>query len=418
MKDLRAVFRWLSPVVAAAISLELASLMGLWLSPRLLGHEFRTSRAILEEQSESIGRLWSPGSREVVDSLLGWRYAANPSPEQGINEQGVRSLRVYDSVPPEGVIRVAAFGDSFVFGNEVAAAETWTRRLEIRFPGLEVLNYGVGGYGTDQAFLRYLREGDDLAPEHLLIGFAPVDFLRIENRYRRFLADREIPLGKPRFVLDASGALELLPNPLPDYAAYQQLLDDPRSVLAIGEQDRWYRPWVYEMKGHDRLATLRLGAGLFRRIERRFWDPDRLLEDDVFNVASSAFALQAAVLATFADSARSHGRTSTIVVLPDEDAVGRMRAGLPPNYQPLLDWLTAQDIPWIDIGEGLMDAGPEESLWAPGGHYSPAGNDRVAAYLGPLLLDLGLSSTRQGFGEFPQSLPYRPTYRRTVASIE
>jgi hypothetical protein len=145
----------------------------------------------------------------VLDSALGWRYRAGfRKGGDAISAQGLRADRVYAARPAAGVVRVAAFGDSYVYGNEVGNDDSWPTQLERSAPDVEVLNYGVGGYGVDQAYLRYLAEGRALAPQVVIIGFAPVDLPRLVNRYRRFLDDRELALAKPRFVL-RGGALAL-----------------------------------------------------------------------------------------------------------------------------------------------------------------------------------------------------------------
>lgn len=52
--------------------------------------------------------------------------------------------------------RIAIVGDSFTFKLEVPYEKTWGHQFEIALgPGWQVLNFGVDGYGLDQAFLRY-----------------------------------------------------------------------------------------------------------------------------------------------------------------------------------------------------------------------------------------------------------------------
>ena len=75
-----------------------------------------------------------------------------------INGQGLRSTREYAPKAPPGILRVAVFGDSFVYGNEVSAADVWTTRLEGDRSEREVLNYG-GGRATApiRAFCDFVR---------------------------------------------------------------------------------------------------------------------------------------------------------------------------------------------------------------------------------------------------------------------
>jgi hypothetical protein len=192
-----------------------------WLTIGLLragaGRDIRRVAAIYEDQSARIRRFLDPGAvqLEQFDPGLGWRYTPGfRGDRHRINHQGLRGDREYATAPPPGVDRLAAFGDSFVYGNEVDTPDSWPARLETELGGAEVLNFGVGGYGTDQAWLRYRREGRRFGPRIVLIGFVPDDIRRNVNVYRRFLSDHELPLFKPRFRMSDDGVLRLLPCPL------------------------------------------------------------------------------------------------------------------------------------------------------------------------------------------------------------
>jgi len=49
---------------------------------------------------------------------------------------------------------VQSYGDSFVHGDEVGLEDTWQAHFE-RLTGEAILNLGVGGYGLDQAVLKF-----------------------------------------------------------------------------------------------------------------------------------------------------------------------------------------------------------------------------------------------------------------------
>src|SRR5262249_42937310 len=122
-------------------------------------------------QSLMIPAVLEGNKTHLLDPGLGWRPRPNHcSPEHQINSQGLRSTRDYAPTPAPGVLRVAAFGDSLVYGACVTNVDSWPAILEQTFPDIEVLNYGVLGYGLDQAYLRYQAEGHCLAPEVVLLG--------------------------------------------------------------------------------------------------------------------------------------------------------------------------------------------------------------------------------------------------------
>ncbi len=71
-----------------------------------------------------------------------------------INSQGFRDYE-YSQKKPAGVYRIAVIGDSVTFGKGVLLEDTYTKILEKELPSLcnkkiEVLNFGVYGYNTEQ----------------------------------------------------------------------------------------------------------------------------------------------------------------------------------------------------------------------------------------------------------------------------
>jgi hypothetical protein len=84
-----------------------------------------------------------------MNALLGWGFY---DPEIGWD-----SYRNGKRIGPEYLTSCGgAFGDSFTHGDEVNSDETWPFRLS-QLLGCEVENFGVGGYGQDQAYLKYQK---------------------------------------------------------------------------------------------------------------------------------------------------------------------------------------------------------------------------------------------------------------------
>src|SRR5215210_752304 len=110
-------------------------------------HERRLRRFVNGEAyvtyDQTLGWVTAPGIRQRVGDNL-YRH----------NEQGLRAEREYSPVPPAGVRRIAAFGDSYTYCHEVNFGDCWTEQLARAWPGTEVLSFGVPGYGPDQAWLR------------------------------------------------------------------------------------------------------------------------------------------------------------------------------------------------------------------------------------------------------------------------
>jgi GDSL-like lipase/acylhydrolase family protein len=371
-------------------SIEVIGRVGLLVVPSLIGMPNRTASAILREQTERIGRLLAPDSlrREEIDPELGWHYRARYGRGLDvINGQGTRNARSYASSPPRDAIRVAVFGDSFVYGNEVGTADSWPAQLEAIDPQLEVPNYGVGGYGADQALLRYHRDGMKLHPEVVVLGFTPDDLRRLVNVYRRFIDDREWPLAKPRFVLDEQGGLQLIPSPLPTAKDYERLRAQPTLVRELGRHDAWYAPEIYQNPLFDWSGAVRLGSLIAVRLRQHFLGRNRLVDGGVFNTQAEAFRIQEVIFRQFAADVTRNGAHPLIVFLPDAGSVALARAGRPTLYAPLAAALRQNGIDYVDVAPGFVARGHEQwkSYFMPGGHYSRLGNAIVAATLATTL---------------------------------
>lgn len=396
--------KWLFRAILLLIiagSAEIAAYAVIELSRPYLAADIRTTSDIYHQQSELIddilesdGRAASahPWRRDEFDGLLGWRYLPgfrHPDlPGEVVNSAGLRADHEYDPMPPDGVLRVAAFGDSFVWGVGSPLSETWPYFLEQSNSAVEVLNYGVGGYGTDQALLRYRREGTRLSPDVVLIGFAPVNLGRNVNRYRRFLSTREWIWVKPRFLLRDDGDLELLPSPISEVEQWEHYRDHPSDVRALGEHDGWYDRLIYENFLYDYSAAVRLTVNTWLRLGNRYLFPDRLVSAGVFNRSSSAFRLTVSLLEEFAANVRSDGPTPAILLLPDRRSVRLALEGGEPVYDPLVEALEGVEVwdpldAFVDFGTG---GGDIEELFVPDGHYSGEGNRRLAAWLDERLI--------------------------------
>jgi hypothetical protein len=383
-------------VLAVALTVaatESISLVVIRLSRPFLTEEIRTTSDIFREQSARIRLLMASDSTDgllALDAVLGWRYRASHRDSLNtINAQGLRGSRTYAPRPAPGVVRVAAFGDSFVYGNEVADADAWPAQAERLFPGLEVLDYGVGGYGVDQAYLRFCREGMALSPAIVLIGFATDDMRRLVNVYRRFISNREFPLVKPRFRFDDRGALVLVPNAAPQRSDYVRYLRDPRAVIELGKYDYWYQPAIYQEPLYDYSATVRLLTSVWLRVSNRYLARSRMYRRGEFNPSSTAFAIQLALFEQFVRRVRQAGARPLVVLLPDRESVARARRGERPILEPLVEAMTARGIPYVDLTRAFADPGAPgdvDDWFMKGGHYSPAGNAIVARWLGRKLL--------------------------------
>lgn len=118
------------------------------------------------------------------DPLLGWINKPNihiqdmygPNRYIRTNSQRFRNNHDFDIDIPKGKRRWICSGDSFVLGYGVDNDHTWCSVLSSIVPGIESVNMGQGGYGLDQAYLWYMRDGVQL--QHGWFYFDLIDEFR------------------------------------------------------------------------------------------------------------------------------------------------------------------------------------------------------------------------------------------------
>jgi len=374
-------------VVVALFAMEAVAWILSVVSARYLSIPTPNRRRFLAEQSAMVGRWISePARRERLHATLGWEYRPGfESDTDHVNAQGLRATREYTLDPPPGVVRVAAFGDSYVYCNEVSDADTWPAVIERRWQA-EVLNFGVGGYGPDQALLRLKAGAAQFMPRVVVLGITPMMIPRVVSRYRRFQDPRDGPWFKPRFVLN-NEVLTAVRAPITSREDAERLLVIPGAVTEYGRDDYWYNRALFEHVLYPWSATYRLAACLWLGLRRRYFHPDRINRNGGLNMDSEALKITVRIGRECADVARSFGAELLILLLPGKEDVNAYTHHRRPSYERLHAHFAELGLRVVDVGRVLSSASiPVANLFAQGGHYSVRGNaivaEAVAASLG------------------------------------
>jgi len=323
----------------------------------------------------------------VFSAELGWTIRAGGSspPNYRANAQGLRGDRDQPEARPDS-LRIAAFGDSFTHGDGVPNAAAWPAVLEAEL-ALPVLNFGVGGYGLDQAYLRYREEGARFQPDVVLIGLMSEDPFRHVNVYRPFYAPRTgTPLAKPRFLL-RDGQLELVPNPISTIDGYRELLANPRPVLErLGAHDAYFHQRV-KASTWDRSPTVRLAKVFFQKL---VLDRRNALAKGAYPEGTEALAVTTALLDRFVADVETAGAHALVLLLPGRGDLRNVRAGKALLYEPIRRHLEARGYAYVDLLAAFEPCeGPCDLDALIPAHYSELGNRKVAAHLAHVLRDLG-----------------------------
>ncbi len=309
-----------------------------------------------------------------VDPMLGWTIAPGRSTQDGVlyvaDERGMRVLPEPDPSPPHplrAAPRIVAYGDSFTHCDEVPYAACWTHRLE-QAMGVPVVNAGVPGYGTDQAYLRYRATREGLRPDVVILGLMIGDIKRNVNVFRTFLSGWTA-WSKPRFVLAGDG-LALINQPAvpPDEVPDRIAQGDP--LLA---QDWWYEPAEWAPDRFSASVAWRFArARLFRPRER----------PSIHSADAEPTVVTARILEAFARDVEQAGGRFLCLVIPSEPD---LRHGDPVPWQPLLTRLRRAGVEIVDPTNALRALAGTPGLFRPFGHYAEAGNAVLARFVGRAL---------------------------------
>lgn len=310
------------------------------------------------------------GSYLVADSMLGWTIGPSRRSADGQAFSSVEGLR---SAEPGAVLdarrpphRVAILGDSFTFGLEVSYPDTWGDHLERALgPDVQVLNFGVDGYGVDQAYLRYRRDVPHWRPDVVILGLITHDLFRSLATYS-FVSFPvwPFPFAKPRFVADG-GQLRLLNVPLSSPAAILEA--GSVSALPFVQYDPGYAPEDWKWTPLDRSFLYRFLVSKYRR-----WS-----EDDA-RVWAEATEINREIVRAFIRDVRAAGSLPMVVYFPSRVDFRQRRRD--PAWESLAQTMLRRgEIPHLDL-TACVGALPSQARYGQQ-HLSPRANEAVAGCL-------------------------------------
>lgn len=238
---------------------------------------------------------------------------------------------------------VSAYGDAFTAGSDGAAYPAELARL-LDCP---VANYGVAGYGSDQALmLASSLQAIDAAPVAIL-GHVSDNILANLNQYRNLVSPGHERLFKPRFILDDDN-LRTIASPIQTREDFLRLSRSPEAVLTYDEFN--WRP------RRDFPHALSLVRWLLRDFRVRaaingvpahepFYHPDH---------PDGGLRLTQKILMAFTGEIRRDSRHEVIVLIPTgTDMVYAKKTGRWPD-QALADGLKAINITVVHAGPVLL----------------------------------------------------------------
>lgn len=328
-------------------------------------YQLRTNlpAAIARASFDQIGE----GEHAVYDRELGWLPGAH-HPE--VDAWGARHHSLDGGGEPEGV----AFGDSFVFGEQVGPDESFPFFLSEKL-GAPVRNFGVGGFGPDQALLRLERQlAEGMHAPVIMLGMPSENIARIVGIFFRNYVPTASPLAVKPLFLRGSDQWELV-NSLPERLRAPSDLQVPLAVAA--QFDQWHAQNALRPAVHFPYT-----ATTWRAL--RFFSRDVMVWQDLYR-QPRAVATLTHILDCFATLGEIHEFHPVFVVIPMPEDLHNRQNGLPSHYAAFLAEMRAlfgSRLTIVDVMETLPAADDARFHVAPfQGHASAFGNRIVAEAL-------------------------------------
>ena len=253
--------------------------------------------------------------RSVANPDLSFAHAPNRSAflmgvPVSINSEGLRDREFSFEKPPD-VYRVMMLGDSTTFGwgvrQEDTAAKFLERKLNAdlppRYNRVEVMNTGVGNYDTVQEVTYYETIGWKYHPDLVVLVF--------------FINDPEpVPVEKKGFLIDRSYLIAFATNRIDGVMRHAGVRPDWKAYYA-----------------------------------------------SLYNDDRPGFQACKKALVSLANSTRSHNAKLLVAILPELHQINDDSYPFRAAHQKIQDVMAAENVPALELIDGLKDHGPEETLW-------------------------------------------------------
>lgn len=257
--------------------------------------------------------------------------------------------------PPQLTTCARAFGDSFTYGEEVYPKDAWPNLASSEL-GCRIENYGVGGFGTDQAYVLY-RSTQTSTPI-VILGIYPEMLRRNLAASWLFYGGQKDRSIKPYFKLNDHGKLEQIAWPANS---------STDSLKEYHRHDKFFKFFDIQFP-----YFWHLSKSVFYQLKTRLEN-----KGIFFDKQGEALSLQLEILNTFRAEALARGSEMVLVFFPTLSELANNKL----SYSAQLNAYTTQhpNACVIDTGPALLEATKAgEALGAPHGHFNPKGNAIVA----------------------------------------
>jgi hypothetical protein len=340
------------------------------------------------------------------DPELGWVRKPNTSHDETgkfgktnwtINQFCARTNPNFDNLESN----TSCYGDSFTFSRQVNDDETWVHYLS-EFTNSNVINFGVGNYGVDQALLRLKREFPKYPTKIVIMGVVPETICRIVSVWKHYYEYGNTFGFKPRFILK-NNSLNLIENIIDGkdkFEKYQNYLED------INRYDFFYKNKFLKEKISfpyciTILKNLRRNFGIINWVQKinqrkknNFdctdieWNTMKIIMKINLEWRVKLFQdnetceLLKQILVEYANYGKKQNFKPVFIFLPQKDDILFIKKNFNFYHNFVNELKKIENLFCIDITKDMINIKEIDRMFSDnneyGGHYSKDGNQKVA----------------------------------------
>tara|TARA_B100002049_G_scaffold235369_1_gene219598 strand:- start:112 stop:1359 length:1248 start_codon:yes stop_codon:yes gene_type:complete len=340
------------------------------------------------------------------DPELGWVRKSNTSHDETgkfgktnwtINQFCARTNPNFDNLESN----TSCYGDSFTFSRQVNDDETWVHYLS-EFTNSNVINFGVGNYGVDQALLRLKREFPKHPTKIVIMGVVPETICRIVSVWKHYYEYGNTFGFKPRFILK-NNSLNLIENIIDGkdkFEKYQNYLED------INRYDFFYKNKFLKEKISfpyciTILKNLRRNFGIINWVQKinqrkknNFdctdieWNTMKIIMKINLDWRVKLFQdnetceLLKQILVEYANYGKKQNFKPVFIFLPQKDDILFIKKNFNFYHKFVNELKKIENLFCIDITKDMINIKEIDRMFSDnneyGGHYSKDGNQKVA----------------------------------------
>ena len=315
----------------------------------------------------------------IRDSEFGW-----DSPNQDKYGARIDHSNFKNSQPC-----IDVYGDSFTYGhpNEVYA---WPSQLS-SLVKCRVRNFGVGGYGSDQAFIKFLSKNNH--SNIVFLNHLSENIIRNINQFRNFIYSRTEYAFKPRYIIHKN-KLKLVPIPnikeknINDFLEYPNKYLYNEYFLPDGESGIQHLKFPYILNVVKSLNHWHLKSKILLSPSRLvdFYSPDH---------KSQGLKITYEILYSFYTKAKSQGLEPVLTIFPTCGDLKYYKKYNKYPYENLIKILKKKELRHIDFGPifiNFKDNDFEELYIRCSGHFNIQGEKLVSETIYSYIVENNLIS--------------------------